>query len=110
METAWEICHPLGYMGSPSISRSRLDGLERAGKAFFQLKCDQALEADFDDVVWLSRMFAMRRNDIVHSVVKGVVFERSFRETELGPSWATKYEFYGSSLFGMGSNDLSLEA
>lgn len=57
--------------------RDRLDSLQRQGWRFFQANCDQALEADFEDVILLARRLSVRRNEIVHSIIKGVPYHMS---------------------------------
>jgi hypothetical protein len=73
---------------------SRLHGLETAGFNFFRANCDQSFEADFDDIVLLAGMFVVRRNEIVHSIVRPVIFDRSFERTAEGDKWTTMYQFY----------------
>jgi hypothetical protein len=65
--------------GEPLNFKDRLDGLERAGWAYFRRHCDQALEADFEDVVLLARMLSLRRNEIVHSIVQGIPYSRDYK-------------------------------
>lgn len=66
--------------GEPLNFKERLDRLERAGWTYFRNRCDQAFEADFEDIILLARMLSIRRNEIVHSYVRGIEYRRDFRQ------------------------------
>ncbi len=80
--------------GTPLNFKDRLDRLERQGESFFAAKCSQMLEGDFEDVIQLARMLSMRRNEIVHSFIKGITYERTFREDENGQTIVFKAKFF----------------
>lgn len=80
--------------GTPLNFKDRLDQLEQQGALFFAAKCSQMFEGDFMDVIQLARKLSMRRNEIVHSIIKGITYERTFREDKNGQTIVFKARFF----------------
>lgn len=65
--------------GLPLNFKERLNGLERVGEAYFRSHPNQSAEADLEAVIHAARMLSLRRNEIVHSIIHGLQYERSAR-------------------------------
>jgi len=61
------------FYGEPSNFKSRLDELEKVAEKYFQTNCNQGFESRFCELARLSRNFAPRRNEIVHSCIRPVI-------------------------------------
>ena len=81
--------------GEPLSFKARLDGLQRVAGSYFVGKPNQEGEAEFEDLVERARQFAMRRNEITHSWVQPVAFDRQHETLSDGSHrWTTTYWFF----------------
>ena len=81
--------------GSPLNFKDRFDVLQSATTRYFQHRCHQVLEGDFLDIAELARKLSVRRNEIVHSVVRPVIFKRTLENPD-GQTlqWVNKFRFF----------------
>jgi len=80
--------------GEAQNFKGRLSALERVMERHFRTHCNQTLEGDFEDLTALARNFSLRRNEVVHSVIRPVMYERSYQKLPDGDQWTSKYRFF----------------
>jgi hypothetical protein len=81
--------------GEPLNFRDRLDGLESSAFKYFTKNCDQSYEGEFAILAKRSRGFSIRRNEITHSWVQPLPYERRHERLPDGSDkWVTIYSFF----------------
>ena len=81
--------------GEPLNFKDRLAGLEEAGARYFVTHYNQAVEGEFAALVERTGRLSVRRNELTHSWVQPIQFEKSHQR--LGSEedqWATRWGYF----------------
>lgn len=80
--------------GNGTIFKERLRNLRQKAAQYFIQKCDQTLEAEFDEICTWAEGFADRRNDVAHAVVFPAAFLPFFKDPPGTKTWILMPPYY----------------